>query len=64
VNTGKAFYFDDDDSDVHINKITTPLTTVIMFLLLLGLIIKFLYVNFGVVNSDNWLYTGFTLKTA
>jgi hypothetical protein len=37
VNTGPACYFDDDD--VH-NKTTAPLTTVIMFLLLLGLPFK------------------------
>jgi hypothetical protein len=59
VNTGTASYFDDDD--VH-NKTTAPLTTVIMFLLLLGILFKVFYVIFDVVKSDNRLSTGFKLK--
>jgi hypothetical protein len=37
VNTGTSSYFDDDD--IH-NKTTAPLTTAIIFLLLLGLLFK------------------------
>ena len=37
-------------------------TTVMMFLSLLGLLFKVLYVIFCVVNSDNRLSTGFKLK--
>ena len=59
VNTGTAPYFDDDD--VHNNK-NAPLTTVIMFSLLLGLLLKFLYVIFGVVKSGNRQSPGFKLK--
>jgi hypothetical protein len=42
-------------------KTTAPLTTV-MFLLLLGLLFKVLYVIFGVVKSDSRLAAGFKLK--
>ena len=47
---------------IFITKTTATLTTVIMFLLLLGLLFKVFYVTFGVVNGNKRLSTGFQLK--
>jgi len=47
---------------MFITKTTAPLTTVIMLLLLLGILLKFVYVICGLVESDNRLATGFKLK--
>ena len=69
VNTGTASYFYDDD--IHLTfmmtmlirtKTTASLTTVIMFLVLLGLLLKVFIRYFGIVKSDNRLSTGFKLE--